>query len=106
MKKKSRPPKIENISAEAKNCISLGSYRYTAHAEIRKYERMITEQDALYIIENGLRAPIKDNFCEIYQSWKYAFEGETLQNELLRVIIGFDQNMLLIITVINIRNLS
>ena len=67
---------------------------------------MITEEDALYVIENGWRAPIKDDFCDVHQSWKYAFEGETLQEELLRVIIAFDENMLLIVTVMNISKAS
>lgn len=106
MKKKSRPPKIENVIGKAKHCIGWGLYRYTAHAESRKYERMITEEDALYVIENGWRVPIKDDFCDIHQSWKYAFEGQTLQDELLRVVIGFEENMLLIVTVINISKAS
>jgi hypothetical protein len=42
---------------------------------------MITEEDALHVIENGWRVPIKDSFCDIHQSWKYAFEGRTLQEE-------------------------
>lgn len=104
--KKPRPPKLENIIGKAKQCIALGSYRYTAHAEVRKLDRMITEEDALYVIENGWRVPIKDSFCDINQSWKYAFEGTTLQDELLRVIVGFVDNMLLIITVINISKIS
>lgn len=102
----SRPTKIENIIAKAKQSIALGLYRYTGHAECRKYERMITEEDALYVIENGWRATVKDDFCNIHQSWKYAIEGETLQHEKLRVIIAFDENMLLIITVINISKAS
>jgi Domain of unknown function (DUF4258) len=102
MKRKTHPPKIENVAAKAKQCVVTGYYRYTAHAEIRKYERNITEEDALFVIENGWRVPNRDDFCDIHQSWKYAFEGKTLQEELLRVIIGFDENMLLIVTVINI----
>lgn len=106
MKKKTRPSKIENVIGKAKQCIAMGFYRYTAHAEVRKYDRKITEEDALYIIENGWRIPIKDDYCEINHSWKYAFEGKTLQDDLLRVIIAFDENMLLIITVINIAKAS
>lgn len=66
MKKKLRPSKIENIIGKAKQCLMLGLYRYTAHVENRKYERMITEEDALYVIENGWRVPIRDEFCDIY----------------------------------------
>lgn len=106
MKKKNHPPKIDNVSKQAKIAITHGMYRYTAHAEIRKYERLITEEDALHIIETGWRVPIRDEFCEIHKSWKYAFEGKTLQEELLRVVIGFDEEMLLIVTVINISKAS
>lgn len=80
----------------------MGLYRYTVHAENRKFERMITEQDALYVIETGWRVPIRDNFVKIYESWTYAFEGYTLQDDLLRVIVGFDESMMLIITVMHI----
>lgn len=106
MKKFPRPPKIENVMREARQSIALGLYRYTAHAEVRKYERRITEEDALFVIENGWRIPNRDEFCDIHKSWKYAIEGKTLQDESLRVIIGFDENMLLIITVINISKAS
>jgi len=99
---KSRPSKLENVIGKAKHCIAIGLYRYTAHAESRKYERMITEEDALYVIENGWRVQSRDDFCNINKGWKYAIEGKTLQDETLRVIIAFDDNMLLIITVINI----
>ena len=92
MKKKPRPPKIENILAKAKECIATGFYRYTAHAEDRKYERMITEEDALYVIETGWRVPARDDFAELYQSWTYAFEGNSLQDDLLRVIVSFDKH--------------
>lgn len=106
MKRISRPPKIENVLRRAKQCIAKGLYRYTAHAEVRKLERSITEEDALYVIENGWLVPNRDDFCEVYRNWKYALEGKTLQDELLRVIIGFDENMLLIITVMNISKKS
>jgi len=100
--KKSRPPKLENVIEKAKQSIVKGRYRYTGHAEARKFERRITEEDALYVIENGWRVPNKDDFCEANKGWKYAFEGDTLQDERLRVIAAFDEDMLIIITVINI----
>jgi hypothetical protein len=106
MKRKTRPPKLENVLKIAKQYVVSGMYRYTAHAEVRKYERMITEEDALHVIENGWRVPNKDDYCDIHHNWKYACEGETLQDEFLRVIIGFDGNMLLIVTVINITKIS
>lgn len=100
--KKNLPPKLENVIGKAKHSISMSLYRYTAHAEVRKFDRMITEEDALHVIENGWRVQIKDSFCDINNGWKYAIEGKTLQEERLRVIVAFAEDMLIIITVINI----
>jgi hypothetical protein len=46
--------------------------------------------------------PVKDDYCDVNKGWKYAFEGNTLQDELIRVIIALDENMLLIITVMHV----
>ena len=101
--KRSRPPKLENILELAKNCIEMGHYIPTFHAECRQYERDITLLDALHVIMNGYREPKHDQFKEEWQAWNYAIRGQTLQNDTIRVIISFDEERhLLIITVINL----
>ncbi len=99
-----KPPKLENICKTAKHCIDRGLYRYTAHALCRKLERNITELDALHVIKAGWRVPMRDEYCLVNKGWKYAFEGKTLQDEIIRVIIGFDDDMMLIITVMYVTN--
>jgi hypothetical protein len=101
--KRQRPSKLENVLELAKSCIDKGNYLPTFHAECRQFERDITLLDALYVIKNGYREPKHDQFKEEWQTWNYAIQGETLQNDTVRVIISFDESTkLLIITVINI----
>ena len=97
-----RPPKLPNILARALNCIENGKYIPTFHAEVRQLERDITLNDALHVIRNGYRVPKNDQFEEKWQAWNYAIQGTSLQSENIRVIISFDEDEMLIITVINI----
>lgn len=101
--KQERQPKLENVLKIAKECIALGHYRPTFHAECRQLERDITLLDALHVIKNGYREPKHDQYKEEWQAWNYAVCGETLQSDKARVIISFDEKLkLLIITVINL----
>jgi hypothetical protein len=97
-----RPDKIADILKIAQACIDNGNYRATFHAECRQYERDITLLDALHVIETGYRVPSRDEYKEEYRAWNYAIEGVTLQDEKTRVIISFDEDLMLIITVINL----
>lgn len=101
--KRSRPAKFENVLELARDCIEKGRYLPTFHAECRQLERDITLLDALYAINNGYGEPKHDQFKEEWQAWNYAIRGFTLQDETIRVIISFDENLeLLIITVIDL----
>lgn len=101
--KPKKPEKITNVLELAKKCIEQGKFLPTFHAECRQFERDITLLDALYVIRTGFREPKHDQYKEEWQAWNYAIRGDSLQNESLRIIISFDEQLkLLIITVINI----
>lgn len=100
--KSKRPHKIENVIRKATELVVKGKYIATFHAECRQFERDITLLDALYVIKTGYRENKHDEFKEEWNTWNYAIEGETLQDERIRVIVSFDDENLLIITVINI----
>lgn len=103
MKRQPRPPKLENVLDLARLCIESGKYLPTFHAECRQLERDITLLDALHVIKNGYREPKHDQFKEEWRAWNYAIRGTTLQDDIIRVIVSFDEvKRLLIITVINI----
>lgn len=101
-----RPPKDVGDREKAIDCIKNGKYRYTSHGNDRKLERQVTELDALHVIKTGWRVPKRDEYCLINKSWTYAYEGETLQNELLRVIVGFVGDIMVIVTVVPIQKRS
>lgn len=50
----------------------------------------------------GYRVPTRDEYKEEFGTWNYAIEGTTLQDEKARVIVSFDEDLMLIITVINL----
>lgn len=98
-----RPAKLENILILAKECIDSNRYIPTFHAECRQLERDITLLDALHVIKNGYRELKHDQYDEYWKAWNYAIRGTTLQDETIRVIVSFDDDLkLLIITVINL----
>ena len=100
-----RPEKLNDVLERAKRCIEMGKYIATFHAECRQLERDITLPDALHVIKTGYRDKKHDKFKEEFNSWNYAINGQTLQNETVRAIISFDdKTRMLIITVINISN--
>ena len=101
-----RSPKLESVLALAKACIESGKYVATFHAECRQFERDITLPDALHVIKTGYRELKHDQYKEEWKAWNYAVRGISLQSEPVRVIISFDENEMLIITVINLTQRS
>lgn len=96
-----RPEKLSNVIALAKASIENGNYRATFHAECRKLERDITLLDALHVIKTGYRDLKHDEYKEEFHAWNYAIQGTSLQSDKIRVVISFDDDLMLIITVIN-----
>jgi len=74
----------------------------TVHATQRLSERAITRQEILYVLKNGFREQRKDRFDEQYDAWNYAIRGKTVDGRQLRVIVSFEESVLLIITAIDI----
>lgn len=89
-----------------KECIEQGNYFVTSHAFIRQNERMISLLESLHILETGFEEKIKTRFDPEKNTWKYAIRGKTIRDELdVRVIVAFDENQMLIITVMHIKAL-
>lgn len=103
---KEKPEKLKNVLSRVKECIEQGHYFVTAHAFIRQNERMISLPESLYVLETGYEEKKKTRFDIEHNTWKYAIRGKTLRDELdVRVIVAFDDNGMLIITVMNVENL-
>jgi len=95
-----KPSKHANPLGKARDCLKRGNYTVTYHAEERQAERVVPIPDAIYTIEVGYHEKRKDRFDEAYQAWNYSIRGKTTDKRDLRVVISFDQDGLLIITVV------
>lgn len=60
----------------------------------------------LHVLKTGYEEKKKTSFDSERNTWKYAIRGKTLFDELdVRVIVAFDEDEMLIITVIHIGEL-
>ena len=87
--------------------ISQGNYIFLAHAEKRLKDRFITDIDVLDILENKSnrkRNKSKETYTAGHQDWNYCIEGYDLDGRKIRIIISFDNELMLVITVIHIRD--
>ncbi len=79
-----------------------GTYIVSAHALQRQNERLVSLEDVLYVLKTGTREENKDLFDVKKQMWKYAIYGKTKDGIKLRVIISFEEEMI-IITVMRVK---
>ncbi|MFV0341214.1 MAG: DUF4258 domain-containing protein [Parachlamydiaceae bacterium] len=77
-------------------------YRESRHARIRQEERCIDLPDVLFVLKNGYHEKRKSSFDEVFQVWKYAIRGSTLDGIDIRIIVSFDDDGMLIITVMHV----
>lgn len=87
--------------------ISDGNYLFLSHAKQRLKERSVSDFEVLDILENKLhrkrkRIKSKDVYKSGYADWCYCIEGNNLDKKKIRIIISFNDNLMLIITVIRI----
>lgn len=102
MNKLKNPPQIDNLFQTIKECIEQGNYILTEHALQRLNERNIALNDAEYVLKNGYLEKKKTNFDEIFRTWKYAIRGKTIEDLDIRIIIAFDKNNMIVITLMHV----
>lgn len=54
------------------------------------------------VLMNGHHEKRKDKFRDEFSNWAYAIKGKTIDNRKLRVIVSFDSDGMMIITVIDL----
>jgi hypothetical protein len=95
------PAQTKSLLEAVKESIVTESYRFSAHAVQRGKERLISYQDALYVLANGVHEEKKTSFDFKRKTWKYAIRGKTTDGFDTRVIVAFEKGMV-IITVISL----
>lgn len=94
-----RPKKLENVLDKIKDCIEKKRYTFTKHALQRVKERGIDIPTTRYILLSGHEDKKKTSFDNASNTWKYAIVGMTKDELHVRVIVGFDEDGMLVITV-------
>lgn len=86
-----RPLKIDEkkLINDVKESIISGDYIILPHSRIRCIERDVSAADIEHVLELGKRVKKRDRFDASLQRWSYAYEGLSIDGELLRVIITF-----------------
>ncbi len=99
---KKRPAQLVELFPKILACIDKGFYRQSKHAIERELQRKINLPDVLYVLKNGFHEKQKTSFDEVFETWKYAIRGKTLDEFDIRIIIAFDDTEMMIITVMHV----
>lgn len=83
--------------------VKKGTYILVKHAIARQIERQINLPQVLHVLEHGIHEEQKDHFDIGRQAWKYAVRGKTIEGIEIRVIVAFEEEMV-IITVMKIKS--
>lgn len=86
----------ESLLKMIRHTVETGNYLDTRHANDRRTERLISRLEMEYVLLHGRHEKRKDQYEEIHQSWNYAIRGKTIDKRDLRVIVSFENKMLVI----------
>ena len=105
IQKPERPTKHPDLLVEIRSAVKSGNYLDVVHAQQRSTERSITRPEYEWVLMNGWHEKAKDAYQERYKNWNYAIRGKTVDDRELRVVVSFEENGLLIITLIDLEDL-
>lgn len=101
-KQSSRSAKDPDLLRKIREAVESGNYLESKHALERAIERNIIAPEYEYVLKTGNHESNKDEFDQIYNTWNYAIRGKTINGRELRIIVTFDEDDLLLITVIDL----
>jgi len=87
------------------NAIDTCNYIFTKHGKLRSEQRKhVNELQIINILKSKTKKHEvkKDYYKEGYVDWNYHITGRTIDNEKVRIVLSFDSDLMLIITVINL----
>ena len=88
--------KTAELLRKIREHVQKGTYVITSHALERQNQRQIDLKHVLYVLKNGMREEEKDLFDVKKQEWKYAIRGKTIDQIDLRIIVAFEEEMIII----------
>lgn len=100
-KKKTKQELFDSIEI----AIKTGNYIFTEHGELRSKQRKnVNDLQIIKILNSKTKKhdAARDYYQEGYTDWNYHILGKTINHEKIRIVLSFDSNLMLIITVINL----
>lgn len=96
-----RKPKLdkEDLLRQVAEAVTTGQYRILPHARQRCTERDVSAPDIENALDSGHHVPRRDRYDEPYEEWSYCFEGRAVDGERLRVVVTFEDWMLVVTVV-------
>ncbi len=95
-------PKIAKVMALIRGRAESGNFIILPHAVERSAQRVVQVADIVFVLINGEHESEKDEYKAVYRSWNYAVRGLTVDKRQLRIAVAFDENEMLIVTVIRL----
>jgi hypothetical protein len=101
MKRPLRTAKLrrEELVRRVADAIASGRYRILPHARQRCDERAVSAADIEHALENGHPVPRRDRYDGPAGDWSYCFEGNTVDEDSVRVVVAFEDWMLVVTVV-------
>ena len=101
MKRPARRPKLgrQELVERVAEAVATGSYRILPHARQRCNERDVSAPDIECALQDGHPVPRRDRYDVHLEEWSYCFEGRTVDEDALRVIVAFNGWMLFVTVV-------
>ena len=96
-----RPPKLakDELFAQVAQSVTEGTYVILPHARQRCTERDVAAPDIEEALSKGRYTPRRDRYDEDLCSWSYCFEGRAVDGDRLRVVVAFEDWMLVVTVV-------
>ncbi len=103
MRRPTRPPKIEGalLLRIVRNAVRTGQYALKPHARQRCRERDLPASFVAWALETGRHVPSRDRYETRHGAWNYCIEGPSPDGAALRVIVTF-QDWMMVVTVVRL----
>jgi hypothetical protein len=97
-KRKAKLDRTE-LLRRVQEALTTGQYRVLPHARQRCSERDVSALDVENVLEAGRHVSHRDRYDDHADAWSYCFEGSSVDGDPLRVVVAFDDWMLIVTVV-------
>ncbi len=87
---------IENVLKVVKKHISDEAYQFSDHALEELVNDNLDLRDIIHVLLHGRHDESKTIFSTKHQSWNYAISGKTIDGLDVRVIVAFEDIMMIV----------